>query len=33
MTGAFIGSFILATVETLVLKANLGSWVDAVSFG
>lgn len=33
MTGAFIGSFVLATVETLVLKANLGSWVDAVSFG
>lgn len=33
MAGAIIGSFTLAAVETIVLVNNLGTWVDAVSFG
>ncbi|MFV0457520.1 MAG: branched-chain amino acid ABC transporter permease [Actinomycetales bacterium] len=33
MLGAVVGSYILAAAETLILFYNLGSWVDAVSFG
>lgn len=33
MTGAVLGSYVLAAAETVVLVNNWGSWVDAVSFG
>ena len=33
MTGAIIGSFVLAAAETFMLVNNLGTWADAVSFG
>ncbi|WP_262106594.1 branched-chain amino acid ABC transporter permease [Arthrobacter sp. Marseille-P9274] len=33
MAGVILGAFVLAGAETLIFAANLGTWVDAVSFG
>lgn len=33
MAGVIIGAFVLAGAETLIFAANMGTWVDAVSFG
>lgn len=33
MLGVVVGSYLLAAAETVMLINNLGSWVDAVSFG
>lgn len=33
MGGVIVGAFVLAGAETMVLALNLGTWVDAVSFG
>jgi branched-chain amino acid transport system permease protein len=33
MAGVILGAFILAGAEMLIFAANLGTWVDAVSFG
>lgn len=33
MGGVIVGAFVLASAETLIYMFNLGTWVDAVSFG